>query len=318
MELLDRAETSTGWVELLGVFGSDEMIAQVARTSYGPSGRAVRDNAGLVRYLVEHGHTGPLEFAQTWWRVQAPIYVARQWLRHRTASVNEHSLRYAEPLGAGPCADPISWQGLGPDASDALAERMALAYSDARDNYEAAEIMGARRESARAFLPLAEPTRWMWRIDLHNLLHFLGLRQALGAQPEIQEYARAMERMIAPRFPAVVEAWRCFRRDALTLAADEIALVGAYLQHGPSADLSTQIDALGARRAEELRAKILRLQRPDLCDLRGACGILGLDSTSARLAIDGADLPHLEYRALRVEEVEALRGLPVATPDRDP
>ena len=253
---MERAETSTGWVELARVVGSDEEIAQVARTSYGPSGRAVRDDRALVAYLVEHRHTGPLEFAQTWWRIQAPIYVARQWLRHRTASVNEHSLRYSGPLDAGPVA-PGSWADLEAEDRSDLAERLAALDEEAEAAYARAIAAGARRETARAFLLCSEPTRWMWRIDLHNLLHFLALRQAPDAQPETREYADAMERMIAPYFPAAVGAWHNFCVSGLSLAADEIPILRAVLRGVPLEDAIPA--GFGARRERALRAKLDRI-----------------------------------------------------------
>ena len=256
-EVLEAARTSVGEVELVGVWGSDEGIAQVARTSIGPSGRRVHDDAGLVRYLVEHGHTGPLEFAETVWRVTAPVYLARQWLRHRTASVNEHSLRYSGPLDAGP-EMPGSWAALDPEARETLRAHQLDGWEQATRDYDVARALGAKRETARIFLPLAAPTRWMWKIDLHNLLHFLLLRRAEDAQPEIREYAQAMERMIAPRFPAAHGAWRNFRADALTLAADEIPLVRAILAGAPAEEV-LEGSGLGDRRRAALLRKLDRL-----------------------------------------------------------
>lgn len=255
--MIERAETSTGWVELARVVGSDEEIAQVARTSYGPSGRAVRDDRALVAYLVEHRHTGPLEFAQTWWRIQAPIYVARQWLRHRTASVNEHSLRYSGPLHLEGPSSPASWDVLADEDRLDLTERLTDLDAAAREHYERAIAAGAKRETARAFLLCSEPTRWMWRIDLHNLLHFLALRRAPDAQPEIREYADAMERMIAPYFPAAIGAWHNFCVGGISLAADEIPILRAVLRGVPLEDAIPA--GFGARRERALRAKLDRI-----------------------------------------------------------
>lgn len=228
-----------GSVTLRDYCGTDASISRAARVSYGreDAARGADADARLIEYLVSHRHTSPLEMATLTLQIEAPIFVARQWLRHRTASVNERSLRYTEPMadaeimpaaGLGDlCTDPepgASKQGRGAliDANfgqaitaysinDAL-NRLAHAYRMLRER-------GVSREQARAVLPVATMTSFVWRMDLHNLLHFIGLRTAPDAQRETRLLAEQVAAIVADAFPLTWAAWVEHVRDAPRLSA---------------------------------------------------------------------------------------------------
>lgn len=196
-----------GFVRVVDYMGDDGAIVQAARVSYGRGTKRVQDDAGLIRYLMRHRHTTPFEMCEIKYHVKLPIFVARQWIRHRTASVNEYSARYSvldreyylpapEHLAA---QARDNRQGRGEVlTSEAAADVLALLRADAERCYVHYEEMldpeglGLARELARINLTLNTYTQWYWKIDLHNLLHFLSLRADPHAQHEIRVYAEAM------------------------------------------------------------------------------------------------------------------------------
>lgn len=225
-----------GSVTLRDYCGTDASISRAARVSYGREGaaRGPDADAKLISFLVSHRHTSPLEMAVLTLQIEAPIFVARQWLRHRTASVNERSLRYTEaasesaimsPGGMGDlCADPepgASKQGRGAPvaAENAAWAVVASSFTASARSYRSLRSAGVSREQARAVLPMATMTAWVWKVDLHNLLHFLGLRTAPDAQRETRLLAEQVAAIVADAFPLTWAAWVEHVRDAPRLSS---------------------------------------------------------------------------------------------------
>lgn len=216
---------------------ADSAIVQAARVSYGDGTKAVSEDAGLIRYLMRHRHTTPFEMVEFKFHCVMPIFIARQWIRHRTANVNEYSARYSvvKDRFYRPSVEGVRQQsktnrqgGEGPaDVATAedflryLAETEAAQYA----GYERAIEGGIARELARVGLPLSVYTEWYWKIDAHNLFHFLGLRMDAHAQKEIRDYADAMFGLIRPIVPVAAQAFLDYRLEAVTLSRLEVEAI---------------------------------------------------------------------------------------------
>jgi len=238
-----------GFVRVIDYMGDDAAIVQAARVSYGRGTRRVSEDSGLIRYLMRHRHSTPFEMCEIKYHVKLPIFVARQWIRHRTANVNEYSARYSildrEFYLPGPehlaAQSAVNRQGRGDVLSGAAAAQVLdLLREDATrcyDHYlemlnEDAEgtpadpsRQGLARELARMNLTLNTYTQWYWKIDLYNLFHFLSLRADPHAQYEIRVYAEAMLRTVAAWVPVADQAFRDYRLGAVTLSAQMLAVV---------------------------------------------------------------------------------------------
>jgi thymidylate synthase (FAD) len=219
-----------GFVALVDVMGDDQAIVQAARVSYGAGTRKVSDDRGLIRYLMRHRHTTPFEMAELKFMVRVPMDCWRQWIRHRTANVNEYSTRYSLAIDAAQATPPDAWrsqaasnrQGSGAALPADVGEQLTAAETEfqsrARHLYEQRIAAGVAREQARKDLPLATYTEAYWKVDLHNLLHFLELRMDSHAQFEIRSYAETIGReIVQPLFPLAWEALMDYRVEALTL-----------------------------------------------------------------------------------------------------
>jgi thymidylate synthase (FAD) len=219
-----------GFVCLVDVMGDDQSVVQAARVSYGEGTRKVSDDRGLIRYLLRHRHTTPFEMAEIKLLVRVPMDCWRQWIRHRTANVNEYSTRYSLAIDAMQTTAPDGWrtqaannrQGSGDflpaDQGGELSAAEAEFQRAARALYEQRIAQGVAREQARKDLPLSTYTEAYWKVDLHNLLHFLALRMDSHAQWEIREYATTIgERILQPLFPLVWEAFVDYRVQGLFL-----------------------------------------------------------------------------------------------------
>lgn len=259
-----------GAITLRDYCGTDASISRAARVSYGreDAARGSDADARLIGYLVRHRHTSPLEMAELVFEVSAPIFVARQWLRHRTASVNERSLRYTEPMseaeimpaeGLGDlCADPepgASKQGRG-----APVQAMSFARVIVRDAlmtslgyHQQLRRGGVSREQARAVLPVATMTAFVWKVDLHNLLHFIGLRTAPDAQRETRLLAEQVAAVVADAFPLTWAAWVEHVRDAPRLSASAWRVLAALLNPD---DLPGALAGLPERQRREVLAQL--------------------------------------------------------------
>ncbi len=215
---------------------ADQAIVQAARVSYGAGTKKVNEDRGLIRYLLRHRHTTPFEMVEFKFHVRMPIFVARQWIRHRTANVNEYSARYSivPDRFYRPSRDDIrqqsksNRQGRDELIDDATADAF-LKYLDKaealHDEYMKLTEQGLAREIARIGLPQSVYTEWYWKIDLHNLLRFLSLRIDEHAQKEIRDFARAMLALIEPMCPWTVEAWRDYELESVRLTRLEIEAI---------------------------------------------------------------------------------------------
>tara|TARA_R100001143_G_C3333679_1_gene120710 strand:+ start:152 stop:1126 length:975 start_codon:yes stop_codon:yes gene_type:complete len=227
----------------------DYAIVQAARVSYGAGTKTHRDDVGLIRHLLRNKHTSPFEMVELKFHVKMPIFVARQWVRHRTASINEYSGRYSEMPDE--CYIPEEWRGQGKNnrqGSEGVVEyEPSQSYEDpslplhlieqanaegvAFQEYKTRLEAGVSRELARTCLPLSTFTEWYWKIDLHNLMHFLRLRLDSHAQEEIRVYGCAIDAIISKLFPSTHSAFRDFIVESMTLSRLEIdALKGVEVE----------------------------------------------------------------------------------------
>lgn len=227
-----------GFVRAVDYMGNDGAVVQAARVSYGSGTKKVSEDRGLIRYLMRHRHTTPFEMCELKLHVKLPIFVARQWIRHRTASVNENSGRYSildrefylprpEDL-AVQSTNNKQGRGEALDA-DTSAEVLRLLRRDAEQSYDTYEALldthHLARELARMNLGVNYYTQWYWKIDLHNLLHFLSLRIDPHAQYEIRVYGEAIAALTAAWVPLVWEAFQDYRVGAVTLSRQMLDVV---------------------------------------------------------------------------------------------
>ena len=242
-----------GFVRVIDYMGDDNAVVQAARVSYGRGTRRVSEDAGLIRYLMRHRHSTPFEMCEIKYHVKLPIFVARQWIRHRMANVNEYSARYSildrefylpapEHLAA---QSDSNRQGRGTVLAGAEAAAVLdLLRGDATRTYDHyahmlneggadPERQGLARELARMNLTLNTYTQWYWKSDLHNLLNFLSLRADSHAQYEIRAYADAMLQTVEAWVPHTYAAFRDYRMGAVTLSAGMLAVVRRMLAGDP-------------------------------------------------------------------------------------
>jgi thymidylate synthase (FAD) len=212
---------------------ADFAIVQAARVSYGEGTKQVNEDRGLIRYLARHRHTTPFEMVEFKFHHVMPIFVARQWIRHRTANVNEYSARYSvvrdrffKPAPENVRRQSTSNRQGGEEPMDPATAQDFLHYLDevekSYERYEEFLEKGVAREIARIALPASVYTEWYWKIDLHNLLHFLSLRMDAHAQQEIRDYATAMFRLIQPIVPIAAEAFLDYQFESMQLTRLEI------------------------------------------------------------------------------------------------
>ncbi len=212
---------------------ADFAIVQAARVSYGQGTRQVNEDRGLVRYLARHRHTTPFEMVEFKFHHVMPIFVARQWIRHRTANVNEYSARYSvvKDRFYHPSLDNVRRQSAsnrqgGDEPMDGLTAKEFCDWLDEVERgyakYEQFIDKGIAREIARIALPASVYTEWYWKIDLHNLFHFLSLRMDPHAQQEIRDYAAAMFALVQPIVPVAAEAFLDYNHGAMHLTRLEV------------------------------------------------------------------------------------------------
>lgn len=232
-----------GFVYLVDVMGDDSSVVQAARVSFGKGTKSVSDDRTLLRFLMRHRHETPFEMAEVKLHVRVPMDVWRQWIRHRTANVNEYSTRYSEAIDAMHATPVDGWriqssankQGSGGALnllghSTGIAENLCLEETElqrhARKVYEHRLGCGVAREQARKDLPLSTYTEAYWKCDLRNVLHFLGLRMDSHAQWEIRQYADVIgNEIIKPLFPLCWEAFLDYRLHAVTLSRLDVETV---------------------------------------------------------------------------------------------
>jgi thymidylate synthase (FAD) len=232
-----------GFVRVIDYMGGDEAIVQAARVSYGRGTKQVHEDRGLIRYLMRHVHTTPFEMCEVKLHVRAPMDCWRQWIRHRTASVNEYSTRYSMAIDSAQRTLAHDWRAQATSnrqGSDAAIEPAIGAFlsqeeerlqRESRSIYEDRLAKGVAREQARKDLPLSTYTEAYWKIDLHNLLHFLELRMDPHAQAEIRAYARVIGEEVVQRWcPIAWQAFVDYRRGSMRLTRAEIAVLQALTE----------------------------------------------------------------------------------------
>jgi thymidylate synthase (FAD) len=268
-----------GFIRVIDYMGDDAAIVQAARVSYGKGTRQVSTDRGLIAYLMRHRHTSPFEMCELKLHVKLPIFVARQWIRHRTANVNEYSARYSVvrdefylPAAAQLAVQAQSnRQGRGEVLPQEQAERLRAllaeadqtAYGRYRDllNEDGSspvldpESPGLARELARITLPLSTYSEWYWKIDLHNLLHFVSLRADPHAQHEIRVYADLLLDIVRRWVPLTAAAFTEHRLDSRTMSATAMAVLRRMLA---GEAVTRETSGLGAGEWRELMAALGR------------------------------------------------------------
>ena len=252
MKVKEQTIHKHGFVRLIDVMGDDSSIADGARVSYGKGTRSVSDNRNLIRYLVRHKHTSPLEMVEVKFHLKLPIFVMRQLVRHRTASLNEYSGRYS--IMSDDCYVPeldyiqpqskTNNQGRG---DDGLSDRWKARYQETINDIrykclvayrflignESVEHGGLTRELARTVLPVSNYTECYWKMDLHNFFHFCRLRMDDHAQQEIQDYAKAMYEMVKPEVPIAAEAFEDYSLYSISLSRMELSVLQYMFEQFP-------------------------------------------------------------------------------------
>ncbi|MEW5979211.1 MAG: FAD-dependent thymidylate synthase [Acidobacteriota bacterium] len=274
-----------GFVRVVDYMGADESIVQAARVSYGKGTKRVHEDRGLIRYLMRHRHTTPFEMCEIKLHVRVPMDCWRQWIRHRTASVNEYSTRYSEAIDAAQSTPEAQWreqasgnrQGSGGVLNAQVGSELSRKEQElqrlSRDLYEERLQAGVAREQARKDLPLSTYTEAYWKIDLHNLLHFLALRMDEHAQLEIRSYATIIGEEIVSRWcPLAWEAFLDYRFHSLSLSRLESQIIKAVAggQVNEAVALARQFGLLSYgpeglkknRERSELEAKLNQFDLP--------------------------------------------------------
>ncbi len=260
-----------GFVRLVDFMGSDAAIVQGARVSYGKGTKKVSEDRELIRYLMRHRHTSPFEMVEFKFHVKLPIFIARQWIRHRTANVNEYSGRYSVMKDEFyvPEADEIRFQSTvnkqGRSAEEVpeqlkqnYLDYLASSHKDCYGKYREFIDAGLAREIARIALPLSLYTEWYWKIDLHNLLHFLKLRIDPHAQKEIRLYAICMADMVRVICPMAFEAFEDYILNSVTFSGPEINALRDALAGIDSAQLTQS--GFSKLEGHELKDKLKRIK----------------------------------------------------------
>ncbi len=274
-----------GFVRVVDYMGSDNSIVQAARVSYGAGTKRVSEDRGLIRYLMRHAHTTPFEMCELKLHVRVPMDCWRQWIRHRTANVNEYSTRYSVAIDAAQRTAPESWRrqsaqnrqgseaNLEASVGTRLSDREIELQTLAREIYEDRLKAGVAREQARKDLPLSTYTEAYWKIDLHNLFHFLRLRMDPHAQEEIRQYAVVIGEEIVGRWcPVAWEAFLDYQMHAVRLSRIEATTV-ALLAQGRREEAVVDLERRGllnrtdqglarSRERSELEAKLGSLGFP--------------------------------------------------------
>lgn len=260
-----------GFIRVIDYMGSDASIVQAARVSYGTGTRNVSTDAALIRYLLRHSHTTPFEMCEIKLHVKLPIFVARQWIRHRTANVNEYSGRYSiiDNEYYVPSAEAISTQSetnrqgrggesLGEGTASAVQALIRADAERAYANYEALlggkeghDGSGIARELARIGLGVNFYTQWYWKIDLHNLLHFLKLRADPHAQHEIRQYANVLLGIVQAWVPIAYQAFLDYQLNSVSLSSQAFAVLRQRLA---GVEVDFEGSGLARREWDELNA----------------------------------------------------------------
>ena len=242
-----------GFVRLVDSMGGDDAIVQSARVSYGKGTSKVSQDRGLIRYLMRHRHTTPFEMVEFKFHCKMPIFVARQWVRHRTANINEYSLRYSEARDEFYFPDPnniefqssVNKQGRMGEVDEQLKKKVQAYFKEISDRsfeiYCELNEAGVARELARAILPVNLYTEWYWKNDLHNLLHFIGLRSDGHAQYEIRVFSDAMASFVKKVAPFAWEAYQDYVVKGMRFSKIEQSILERKLPERVLSDIQEDI-----------------------------------------------------------------------------
>jgi thymidylate synthase (FAD) len=282
-----------GFVELIDVLGDDQAIVNAARTSYDKGTKEVSSTTQLLRYLMRHRHSGPLEFGEVVFRIRCPLFVARQWFRHRTGSYNEVSLRYSEAVEEYymPDHEWITTQDRRNrqartsqeiEDSNQIRDQMEQDVQGLLKHYKGYLNQGVAREIARINLPLSLYTTFCYKSDMRNLLNFFSLRTDSHAQFEIREYAKIMVKMVEDHFPITINAWRDYMKNAVTFSAPEKNVIKTVLQQS-NIDIIKNVSEYLEKNTESVSLAKLEIvefldKLRDLTGLDSTLNFLGKDS----------------------------------------
>ena len=236
-----------GFVRLVDTMPTEDLdaaIVQAARVSYSEGTKTVRSDEGLVRYLLRHKHTTPFEMVEFKFHIKMPIFIARQHMRHRTSSINELSARYSVMPDEYYVPDMYRTQSVTNKQSseaefeigDAMRNQVKYSCDNAFAVYGQMIEAGCSRELARCHLPVSTYTEFYWKINLHNLLHYLRLRMEIGAQEEIRAYAIAMYDLIKDKVPITIKAFNDFQVNSMNLTGPDIEALKKYFNITPKDD----------------------------------------------------------------------------------
>ena len=242
-----------GFVRLVDSMGGDDAIVQAARVSYGRGTSKVSQDRGLIRYLMRHRHSTPFEMVEFKFHCKMPIFVARQWVRHRTANINEYSLRYSEARDEFYYPDPeniqfqsaLNKQGRMGEVTPELKQKVQDYFKEISERsfaiYAELNQAGIARELARSILPVNLYTEWYWKNDLHNLLHFIGLRSDSHAQYEIRVFSDAMAESVKAVAPFAWEAYQDYIVKGMRFSRIEQSLLERTLPERVIDDINEDI-----------------------------------------------------------------------------
>ena len=263
-----------GFVRLVDVMGDDGSIVQAARVSYGAGTKTVNEDRGLIRYLMRHKHSTPFEMVEFKFHIKLPIFIARQWIRHRTANVNEYSGRYSIMKDDFylPDIDQIRPQSemnkqgrsdetFSNEKANAIREKLGAVQKELYTEYESLLGEDLARELARINLPLSNYTEWYWKIDLHNLFHFLRLRIDSHAQYEIRVYGEALAEIVKAIVPHAWEAFEDYSLNSANFSKPELNAMKRLLEGQKVEDLNLEEIGLSKREFAEFQLKLEQITK---------------------------------------------------------
>ncbi len=261
-----------GFVRLIDYMGGDESVVQAARVSYGKGTKTGSEDRGLIRYLMRNNHTSPFEMVELKWHCKMPIFVARQWVRHRTASINEYSMRYSEPENDfyTPKPGEIRFQsvtnkqgGKEEEVPEEIASMVIKSITESGNNslskYRELSDKNIARELSRIGLPLNIYTQWYWKNDLHNTLHFLKLRMEKHAQYEIRQYANTIAEILKEIVPLTWEAFSDYVLNAVTFSSHELDILKGNFDIPPIVGKLKDMKELSKGEKEEFMEKLRKI-----------------------------------------------------------
>ncbi len=263
-----------GFIRVVDYMGSDSSVVQAARVSYGKGTKKKRQDRGLIRYLLRHRHTTPFEMCEIKFHIRIPMDAWRQWIRHRTANVNEYSTRYSIAIDSAQTTQPDEWRIQSKSNKQGSAgyfdAKLGIEYTNdekklhnlARETYNKRIEAGVAREQARKDLPLSTYTEAYWKIDLHNLLHFLKLRMEKNAQLEIRKYAEIIGNEIVSKWvPYTWEAFLDYHMNSYNLSSIEMGILRSMLQNDHESAVKIAADAGWLKRRED--KLVMNLERAE-------------------------------------------------------